>query len=147
MSDKFSKDILDEIAAENAIKAIEDEKELRHFIKGEQRESLLDLAAYKINVLKQASPSPQSSPARGEEVSKDRFSDLGLRDGMASPAQLRMIEGMWMDVSSMPNRAAKEKALKGFLKRITGVEELRFLEDWQVQKLIKALEHMKPRPR
>ncbi len=47
-----SKDIVDEIAAENAIKAIEDPKELQMFIKGEQREGLLDVAAFRLNVLK-----------------------------------------------------------------------------------------------
>jgi len=74
---------------------------------------------------------------------KDRFSDLGYRDGMATPAQLRKIEAMWMSVSKMPNYTAKQKALKGFLKRITGVEELRFIESWQVQKVIRAIDSMK----
>jgi hypothetical protein len=77
------------------------------------------------------------------DISKDRFSDLGFREGMATPAQLRKIEAMWMGVSKMPNYTAKERALKGFLKRITGVEELRFIESWQVQKIIRALGAMK----
>jgi Protein of unknown function (DUF1018) len=83
------------------------------------------------------------SPAAGSF--KDRFSDLGYRDGMATPKQLRMIEAMWMDVSKMPTYAAREKALSGFLKRITGVENLRFVEDWMVQKIVKAIDHMKRR--
>jgi hypothetical protein len=78
-------------------------------------------------------------------ISKDRFEDLGHRDGMATPAQLRMIEGMWMDVSKMPTYTARQKALQGFLKRIAGVEDLRFLETWHVRKVINAIEGMKRR--
>lgn len=74
---------------------------------------------------------------------RDRFEDLGHRDGMATPKQLRMIEAMWMDVSKMPSYTAKQKAVEGFLKRIAGVENLRFVEDWMVQKIVKAIEGMK----
>ncbi len=74
---------------------------------------------------------------------KDRFEDLGYRDGMAVPFQLRKIEAMWMGVSYQPNRRDKEQALGRFLKRIAGVEHLRFVEDWQVQKIVKAIEAMK----
>lgn len=67
MMEKFSKDILDYIAAENAIKAIEDAKELQVFIKGEQRESLLDIAAYRLNVLRgQPKQGEQSGPITQE---------------------------------------------------------------------------------
>jgi len=76
---------------------------------------------------------------------KNKFEDLGYRDGMATPKQIRMMEAMWMDVSTMPNYTARERALNGFLKRIVGVENLRFVEDWMVQKVVKALEHMKRR--
>ena len=84
-------------------------------------------------------------PPSGTGSMKERFEDLGHRDGMATPGQLRKIEAMWMDVSKMPTYAARERALNGFLKRITGVENLRFLEDWMVRKVIIAIEHMKPR--
>jgi hypothetical protein len=73
----------------------------------------------------------------------ERFADLANREGMATPGQLRKIEAMWMGVSRMPSFTAREKALKGFLKRIIGVEELRFIESWQVQKIIRAIEAMK----
>ncbi len=78
---------------------------------------------------------------------KDRFEDLGLRDGMATPFQLRKIEAMWMSVSIMRTRHDKEQALNRFLKRIVGVEHLRFVEDWQVQKIVKAIESMKRKTR
>jgi hypothetical protein len=96
-----------------------------------------------------AAPSP-TSPSRGEATAerprmsgfKERYDELGFRDGFASPGQLRMIEAMWMGVSRMPNRAAKERALQGFLKRIAGVEDMRFIEGWMVQKVVKAIRAM-----
>lgn len=74
---------------------------------------------------------------------KERYDELGLRDGMATPAQLRKIEAMWMQVSRMPNHTAREKALQGFLKRIVGVQQIEWVEDWMVQKILNAIQHMK----
>jgi len=50
--DRLSKDILDYIKVENAIKSIMDPKELQAFIKGERREHVLDIAAFRLNALK-----------------------------------------------------------------------------------------------
>jgi len=55
----FSKDILDEVEALNAIQAIETEKDLRAFIKGESREPMLDAAQFRINALR---------PKQGEQL-------------------------------------------------------------------------------
>jgi len=97
-----------------------------------------------------AAPSP-TSPARGEATTgkplmsgfKHRYDELGHRDGMASPAQLRMIEGMWMEVSRMTTYAARERALEGFLKRVVNVQQMEWIENWMVQKIINAISHMK----
>lgn len=51
---KLSKDILDDVEAKIAIEAIEDAMELQAFIKGERREALLDVAVFRLNVLKSA---------------------------------------------------------------------------------------------
>jgi hypothetical protein len=74
---------------------------------------------------------------------KNRYDELGHRDGMASPAQLRMIEGMWMEVSRMTTYVAREKALEGFLKRVVNVQQMEWIENWMVQKIINAISHMK----
>lgn len=74
---------------------------------------------------------------------KERYDELGFRDGMATPKQLRMIESMWMEVSRMPNYAAKQKALEGFLMRVVRVQQLEWVEDWMVQKIVNAINHMK----
>jgi hypothetical protein len=84
----------------------------------------------------------EEAPASGY---KERFDELGLREGMATPRQLRMIEAMWMDVSRMPTHVAREVALKHFLRRVIGVDEMRFIEAWQVQKVVRAIQGMKPR--
>jgi len=74
---------------------------------------------------------------------RERYDELGVRDGMATPAQLRKIEASWMNVSRMPNHTAREKALLGFLKRICGVQQMEWVEDWMVQKILNAIQHMK----
>lgn len=61
---------------------------------------------------------------------------------MATPRQLRKIEAMWADVSRADTEEARATALRQFLKRIVGIENLRFLEGWQVKKVINALEAM-----
>ncbi len=99
-----------------------------------------------IEVIRHITGNPADKPA-SLQAGKHRFEDLGYRDGMATPRQLRQIEAMWMDVSTMPHRAAREKALKGFLKRIVGVEDLRFVEDWMVRKVVRAIEAMKQQGR
>lgn len=72
-----------------------------------------------------------------------KYEELGRRKGMASPKQLRMIEAMWKDVSRARSQEARGKALRHFLKRIAGVEEMRFLESRQAHNVIEALKQMR----
>ena len=76
---------------------------------------------------------------------KERYDDLGIRPGYATPAQLRMIESMWMDVSRMRTFHDRVTALNSFLKRVIGVEKMDWVEAWQVQKVVNAINHMQPR--
>jgi phage gp16-like protein len=71
-----------------------------------------------------------------------RYADLDGRPGMATAAQCRMIAGMWADVSRMEDAESREKALRGFLYRIVGVDHFRFLKRWQVEKVVRAMEAM-----
>jgi hypothetical protein len=71
------------------------------------------------------------------------FADLDGRTGMASGPQCRMLAGMWREVSRAENDEARGKALDRFIKRIVGVESIRFVKSWQVEKLVKAIETMK----
>lgn len=90
------------------------------------------------------SPDSTASPVNPGQSPK-KYDELRERPGMASPKQLRMIEAMWKDVSYHRNAEARERALRYFLNHITGVDDLRFIEAWQVRKIVKAIEKMKER--
>lgn len=75
---------------------------------------------------------------------RERYDELGYRDGMATPPQLRMIEGMWMDVSNQRTYEDRLSALDSFLKRVVKVDSMRFVEGWMVSKVIAAIRRMKP---
>lgn len=80
----------------------------------------------------------------GLSPKKKKYDDLGNRPGMATPKQLRMIEAMWADVSKYKrSRDARERALRYFLKHITGVDRLEFMTARDVRKAVKAIEKMK----
>lgn len=74
---------------------------------------------------------------------RQKYNELGNRPGYASPAQLRMIESMWHDVSFLDGEAERKKALNRLIFKITGancIEDL-FFED--VKKIVRALKSMK----
>lgn len=79
----------------------------------------------------------------GNANNKLKYDDLGIRLGMASPKQLRMIEGMWADVSRTHKEDHRQRALRKFVFRIAKTEDLRFLTGLQARKVIKAIEQMK----
>lgn len=54
----------------------------------------------------------------------------------ATTAQLRMIEGLWMEKARVKTR----EALSAFAKRITGVDKVEWLTVYHVRKLKKAIE-------
>lgn len=64
------------------------------------------------------------------------------RPGMATPAQLRKIEAMWVGVSRQGSLAAKQKALGAFLEKRFGVSDLRFVTHEMPGRIIRALEAM-----
>ncbi len=68
----------------------------------------------------------------------NKYSEYEGREYMATPAQLRKIE-----VSIFRNEKRRAKALRRLMKRLVGVDDLRFLKQWQVKKIVKALETMK----
>ncbi|MEA5113222.1 MAG: regulatory protein GemA [Geobacteraceae bacterium] len=74
-----------------------------------------------------------------------QHSDLAGRPGMATPAQLRMIEAIWKKVSRAEDTEARTKALRAFIQRIAKVSDLRFLDREGAGKIINALESMQTR--
>lgn len=87
--------------------------------------------------LKKGTPSPTPAPRAKP------FSDLDGRPGMASGAQCRLMAVCWGEVSRAENAEAKMKALDRFIKRIVGVESIRFVKGYQVEKVMKAIGEMK----
>ncbi len=73
---------------------------------------------------------------------KSRFESLADRPGMASPAQLRKIEVLWKEASSVKDAIERAKQLRTFLYGHFKVSDLRFLEQEKVKKVVCALNHM-----
>lgn len=93
--------------------------------------------------------SPQPPLQKGENLPPDKggkgglkkYDDLGKRPGMATPAQLRLIEVTWVN-----NQYVREKtpeALRKFIENQFGVSGLRFIEGRDVGKVLKAIGSIK----
>ncbi|MEZ7891157.1 MAG: DUF1018 domain-containing protein [Candidatus Wallbacteria bacterium] len=74
---------------------------------------------------------------------KKKHNDLAGREEMASPAQLRMIEGMWADVSYVTDEIKREQALRKFVEKKFHISALRFLPARMVERVVKTLQAMK----
>lgn len=84
--------------------------------------------------------------AKMRDIAKNyNFDDLGYREGMATPKQLRMISAMWKEVSYIKDEQARLKALNRFVKKICGVDSIRFLKSVDVKKVVRAIKRMKER--
>lgn len=60
------------------------------------------------------------------------------RPGFASPRQIRMIQGLWADLSYAPP-AKRQAALREFMHKRFGVSDLRFLTETGAANVINAL--------
>lgn len=84
------------------------------------------------------------TPKAKYKTQKWKYNNYSDRDGeMASPAQLRMIEGLWFEVSYQTNDTDRETALNKLCERITGKARLVFITKNEVSKMIKAINSMK----
>lgn len=71
------------------------------------------------------------------------FADLEDRKmNKATPAQLRAIEAMWLQVSKAETLNARRAALNNFCKRLTGVQFLKWISKADAKVLIKAIHAM-----
>ena len=81
-------------------------------------------------------------PTPVHNAGKMKYEHLGHRPGKATPRQLRYIEGMWADVSIYRDQAGRDKALKEFLHNRFQIGDLLWIEEQDVQRVIKALKEM-----
>ena len=72
-----------------------------------------------------------------------RYEHLDIRsEEWASPAQLRLIEGLWNDVSYVPAEE-RRKALRRFIEERFGFSALEFIPAKGVRRIVQTLEAMK----
>lgn len=71
------------------------------------------------------------------------YEDLGKRPGMATPAQLRMIEAAWKECFGIRADKKRKKALRTWLEKYHHVSDLRFLKAAKVSKVMFALRAIK----
>jgi len=76
---------------------------------------------------------------------KQKHEALDGRPGFANVAQLGLIEGTWARVSRMETPELRAKALRGFILKVAGVSDLRFLNKSGAGKVIIALRSMEKR--
>ncbi len=74
-----------------------------------------------------------------KSFNKHKFSNLGDREGMASPRQLRMVEAMWTDYSDADTTEARAKAFSVFLSKRFGVSSIKFIDKPTASKVIYTL--------
>jgi hypothetical protein len=72
-----------------------------------------------------------------------RFDNLGIREGYATPKQLRHIEGLWFDVTRQGTRFDGLKALKEFLRNRFLIDGLERVKESDVTKILNALKRMR----
>ena len=69
-----------------------------------------------------------------------KYDELGRRPGMASPAQLRLIEFFWMTGKGV--RQKTPEALSHFLKHFFHVSDIRSIRAAQVTRILGAIRHV-----
>lgn len=76
---------------------------------------------------------------------KQKYEALDGRPGFASIAQISLIENTWDKVTRMETPELRAKALRGFILKVAGVSDLRFLNKSGAGKVIIALRSMEKR--
>lgn len=84
-------------------------------------------------------PEP-GEPAKAIQKERKRFDDLGSRPGMATPAQLRKIEALWMTGRGI--RAKTRRAMRHFLGNRFGISDPRFIDSRRVTPILAAIKRM-----
>lgn len=72
-----------------------------------------------------------------------KYVEIGKRPGMASPAQLRMLEAMWAEVSIHHDAKGRALAFKDFLSSRFNVQDILWLQHSDVNRVVVALKAMR----
>lgn len=115
-----------------------------HGFSGTSKDLSMDEATTLIDRLESSAVAAGVWENRGQ-VGAKKYEDLGKRsDQWATPKQCRMVEAMFRAVSIYKgNEKAFKHAFRNFLTRIAKVDDVRYLEKRDVQKVVLALKRMK----
>ena len=72
-----------------------------------------------------------------------KFSHLNRDKNMATPAQLRMIEGLWMEISYVKDDNFAKKSIRKILKNKYKADDLMFLTKYKANKVINGIKNIK----
>jgi phage gp16-like protein len=78
----------------------------------------------------------------GVQCSRRKYDQYDGRSDMASAAQLRKIDVLWRQVSRQTTATDRNAALNKMVKRITGIDDIRWLEKRHVGKIINTIQIM-----
>lgn len=85
----------------------------------------------------------QAAKLKGWKIKPKKYEQLNRDSIMASPSQLRMIEGLWRDVCYFDNDKFAKKSLRKFLHRVFNKDDVMFLTKKQASKVIQAIIQLK----
>lgn len=78
------------------------------------------------------------------EVRNKKYEELKSRDeDMATPAQLRMIEAIWLEVCYIDSPEFAKKSLRKFIQNKFKIADIKFLTKKKAVKVIRAISAMK----
>jgi len=83
-------------------------------------------------------PTPTIAPG-----TRKRFERIGQRDGMATPAQLRMLEAEWVRRSRAETLEEKQDTFRSWLAN-RGITRLEWIPREDVGRILRALQSVKP---
>ncbi|MBO6180642.1 regulatory protein GemA [bacterium] len=77
------------------------------------------------------------------EIKPKKYSELNRNNEMATDSQLRMIEGLWRELSYFDNDKFAKKSLRKFLNRTHKIDDVMFLTKEKASKVIHSIIAMK----
>ena len=72
-----------------------------------------------------------------------KYEELNRDNNMATPAQMRMIEGMWREICYCDTNYFAKKSLRKFLKSKFKIDDIKFLTKRKAVKVIQAIKGIK----
>ncbi|MGD0231793.1 MAG: regulatory protein GemA [Syntrophorhabdales bacterium] len=82
---------------------------------------------------------------RTPESYVDKYKNLGHRIDMATPAQLRMVEGIWNELYPEADERRRQVALSTYLFRFFRISHPQFMDSQAASKVLHALKEMQAR--